>query len=382
MASQNTWGYDDAFADFNRTGNLLNVTGLDRMPGVGSYTPSRSWQDILRDNAYQMYGQQAYQMSPAQLEQIAQQNGILGGKEQGFGEIAMEGLTGPLAIPAAFLAAGALTGAFGGATGGEALLAGGGEVGSGYAASAPGSSLGGSGGSGMWEWLDDYSGGDWGDVADLATAEDAATGRGMIDMARTQGTELSPLWNSNTFGGGSSFLKNLGGLNTVKSLFTGGGPGGQTQGGSILNQFLGDPLGAAFNMTPFLLALNEANNQSDDLNSVIGKINGEGYQRAVLNPYDLETGLGRTAMSNDLDLRGVSGSSFGYQSLNNYDYMRALGRGDLASKAGLAAAGLEGNLVNQRNTNRNLLLGAGLNASGRMFQPQQDPFNLRALLGA
>ena len=81
-------------------------------------------------------------------------------------------------------------------------------------------------------------------------------------------------------------------------------------------------------------------------------------------------------MLNDQDLRGVRGSSFGDQSLSNYDYMRSLGRGDLASKAGMAYASTAGNLINARNTNRNLLLGAGLNASGRLFSPQRDPFDI------
>jgi hypothetical protein len=84
-------------------------------------------------------------------------------------------------------------------------------------------------------------------------------------------------------------------------------------------------------------------------------------------------------MMQDQQLRGVRGSSFGNNDITNYDYMRSLGRGDLFNRANVATAGLEGNLINQRNTNRNLLLGAGLNASGRMFQPQSDPFGLENL---
>src|SRR6185369_7539356 len=109
--------------------------------------------------------------------------------------------------------------------------------------------------------------------------------------------------------------------------------------------------------------------------------NGDAYSKSVLNPYDMDTGIGRQNMLQDQQLRGVRGSSFGDQSLTNYDYMRSLGRGDLFNRANLASAGLEGNLINQRNTNRNLLLGAGLNASGRMFSQQSDPFGLKNLLG-
>lgn len=150
-----------------------------------------------------------------------------------------------------------------------------------------------------------------------------------------------------------------------------GGSGGST-GGGILNTITTDPIGAAFNATPFLLALNEANRQSGDLNNVLNSVNADSYRRAVLDPYDMETGQGRYALQNDLGLRNVAGSSFGNQSLGNYDYMRAIGRGDMASKAATATAQLQGGLINARNTNRNLLLGAGLNASGKLFSPSQN----------
>jgi hypothetical protein len=177
-----------------------------------------------------------------------------------------------------------------------------------------------------------------------------------------------------------SKLKGLAGAGGIAGA-VGGAVGKNSTGGGILGNILNDPLGAAFNATPFLLALNEANRQGGDLNNVIGKINTDSYRKAVLDPFDLETGQGRAAMLSDLGQRGVAGSSFGYQALNNYDYSRNLARSDMASKADLASAGLEGQLINQRNTNRNLLLGAGLNASGRLFSPQQDPFDLKKLLG-
>lgn len=185
--------------------------------------------------------------------------------------------------------------------------------------------------------------------------------------------------------GGSSFgsaLKGITGISGLSRFLPGGNAsGGGTAGGNILNTFMGNPMQAAFNSTPFLLALAEANSQGKDIDNVLNKINGEAYTRSVLNPYDMDTGIGRNNMLQDQGLRGVRGSSFGDQSLNSYDYMRSLGRGDLASRAQIASAGLEGNLINQRNTNRNLLLGAGLNASGRLFEPQRDPFDLSKLLG-
>jgi hypothetical protein len=175
------------------------------------------------------------------------------------------------------------------------------------------------------------------------------------------------------------------------------GAGKQTLGQSILGQLGSDPLSAAFSATPFLLALHEANKQGGDINDTIGRMrsledsvsgNASPYMNALLNPYDQQTGTGRAALLQDQGLRGIRGSSFGDQSLNSYDYTRDLGRGDIASKALLGSAGLQGNLmnselgaINARNTNRNLLLGAGLSASGRLFQPEKDPFNLNTLLG-
>ncbi len=186
---------------------------------------------------------------------------------------------------------------------------------------------------------------------------------------------------------------------SIAKFLTGGGTGGagKTTGQSILGQIGSDPLGAAFSATPFLLALSEANKQGSDINDTIGRMQGlessisgnsSPYMNAILNPYDQETGTGRSALVQDQGLRGIRGSSFGDQALNSYDYSRDLGRGDLASKALLGSAGLQGQLmnselgaINARNTNRNLLLGAGLGASGKLFQPQQDPFNLKTLLG-
>jgi hypothetical protein len=252
----------------------------------------------------------------------------------------------------------------------------------------------GAGENGMWDWLDSFV--DNGDVLD-------PTGLGAGDMPGLAGNAdilngavLDPtglgagdlIFDNGSWGlpkipmQDSSWLelaKKYGGT-AVQGLraLMGDASGGATRstGGGMLDLFRSNPGEALFNSTPFLLALAEANRQSDDLNGVIGKINGDAYSRSVLNPYDMDTAMGRTNLMQDQTLRGVRGSSFGNNDITNYDYMRSLGRGDLFNRANVATAGLEGNLINQRNTNRNLLLGAGLNASGRMFQPQSDPFGL------
>jgi len=66
--------------------------------------------------------------------------------------------------------------------------------------------------------------------------------------------------------------------------------------------------------------------------------------QSITNPYDLQTGQGRTALSQSLQQRGVGGSSFGNQQLGNYDYQRGLGRGDLATRAAAGVAGTQGAL--------------------------------------
>jgi hypothetical protein len=264
---------------------------------------------------------------------------------------------------------------------------------------------GGTEGDGMWDWLDDIDTGggvDPGAEGTFNAPLEADTSTGAFDQFGMDNPNTG--FQDQGFDPGGSGDSGI--LSQLKSAYQAGtlgksayemltkalGAGGsasagssalakKSTGGGILDNILSDPLGSAFNATPFLLALSEANRQGGDLNNVIGKINSDAYRKSVLDPYDLETGQGRAMMQQDQGLRGVAGSSFGDQSLNNYDYMRNLGRGDIASKANLASAGLEGQLINTRNTNRNLLLGAGLNASGKLFSPQKDPFDLNKLFG-
>lgn len=238
-------------------------------------------------------------------------------------------------------------------------------------------------GGGMWDWLDTLDVG-MGDVpgyggvtpdmamqpaGGLFDPTTADLGFGNVDFPGYGGVTPDMVMQPAAGGGLLDTLSKYG-SKLYSALFGGGSEGGA--GGFSLGQ-------AAFNSTPFLLALAEANRQGDDLDGVIRRINGDAYSRSVLNPYDLDTGMGRTSLMEDQQSRGVRGSSFGQQSLNNYDYMRSLGRGDLFNRANIASAQLEGNLINTKNTNRNLLLGAGLNASGRLFAPD-DKFDLRKLL--
>ena len=174
--------------------------------------------------------------------------------------------------------------------------------------------------------------------------------------------------------------------------------GAGSQGQSIWDQITGNPMQALFNSTPFLLALAEANKQGGDIKGTIGRMEGlygqaganQGpFLDAVIQPYRRQTVAGRDALMSSLGQRRVLGSSFGNQDLTSYDTSRSLGEGELAAKALTSSLGLQGDLAKniggfqtQAATNRNLLLGAGLSASGKLFQPTPNPFDIRQLWGA
>jgi hypothetical protein len=170
--------------------------------------------------------------------------------------------------------------------------------------------------------------------------------------------------------------------------------GGGTNGGSSPGLF-DNLLGTVGNLSPALLAGYLGNSQRQDvmgqvgkLNDVAGGLSGPDFMRSITNPYDLQTGQGRTALGQGLQLRKIEGSSFGNQQLGNYDYQRGLGRGDLITRAATGVAGTQGQLYSNAlhgmvgaNAAYNNLLGAGLGASGSLFnRPGQT--GLGGLLGS
>ena len=316
--------------------------------------------------------------------------------DESFGSSFLDFAKNAAPLAAGFLGAGfGLQGLLGaGGLGGDALAGGAFDMGAGGVGEAMGLGGGSTTGGSMWDWLDQLIGNSPDIGAENVFGYDAANpwSNPLMPPAVPESPAQLQEWGLQEVSPGNWAMPNmptsaapatdwLSKINSLKSLLGGASGIGGSNGGSRLGQITSDPLGSAFNATPFLLALAQANKQGGDLDQVLSQINGQGYTQSVLNPYDMQTAAGRTALTDSLTNRGVIGSSFGYNDLNNFDYMRAMGRGDLASKAGLASAGLQGNLINQRNTNKNLLLGAGLNASGRLFSPQKDPFNLAALMG-
>jgi len=185
---------------------------------------------------------------------------------------------------------------------------------------------------------------------------------------------------------------------------TGGAAGGirppvvrPTMGQNILNQVRNDPFAAALSSAPFLLAMQQAQSQKNDIQPYIDKLNNlqgqfagneSAYMKSITDPYDMQTARGQGDLTQSLSQRGVLGSSFGNADLANYGYMRDTGRGNLLAQAKTQGIGAQGGLINSALTatnNRNLagnaLIGAGLGAAGKLFQTQEDPFNLKNLLG-
>lgn len=328
------------------------------------------------------------------------------------------------------IAAGAGAGA-GGGLAGDAALAGGGEVGSGYAASAPGwgaGEVGGTAGSGtltgstandtlgtsqgnnsMWDLVNNVGydpGGEGMYTAPSSNPDPYGLG---VDQYGNPTNQYAP----STFQGGQPDATNYGqtGLNyqqlaqkygpqlaqqIIKAGLGAGGGSGGTVGGGILGTLGSDPLQAGFNSLPFLLAMQQANAQGNQVDPIIARMSGladtaasntNGLVASAVDPYNKQTMAGRDALMADQSARGIRGSSFGDQGITNYDTTRSMGLGDLTASTQAKSLGLQGGLLDSvlkgttnAATSKNLLIGAGLSASGGLFKPQNDPFGLANLL--
>lgn len=312
-------------------------------------------------------------------------------------------------------AAGAAEGGAAGAGAAEGGAAGAGAV-EGGAGSASlvgdaGADTAGSNGGGMWDLVDNvgFDPGAEG-VYNAPIAEDTSTGAfdqfGMNNPNtgfQDQGFDPGGSWLESLKGYGQqgmdvyNKLKAIPGIAALLGNLQGKSAGNKSTGGGILNGVLNDPLGSAFNASPFLLAMAEANRQGNKTDPILARLSGladqagsneGGLLSSVTGPYNRQTMAGRDSLMADQSLRGVRGSSFGDQSLTSYDTTRSQGLGELTGSTQAKSLGLQGGLLNQllagqtqAATSRNLLLGAGLNASGKLFQPQSDPFGLKNLLG-
>jgi hypothetical protein len=198
-------------------------------------------------------------------------------------------------------------------------------------------------------------------------AADAVLGQDMLNLASTQGVDLSPLWNSNVFGaaGGAAAASGLGGL--IKGI------------GSGFKDLLGGvkglmPSGGAFDTAlataPVLAAINYAKNQSPFDVSRLEDTYNQFSPDALAYEFDQNTARGRDALTSSLTNRGVMGSSFGNMDLTNFQTSRDLGRRSLvnqglAQRGNIAATMLDAK-VKERGL-KNDLYGRSLLALGNIF---------------
>lgn len=240
------------------------------------------------------------------------------------------------------LAAGALGGAAGAGTyealGSMESLFGGGELASGLGAAE---TWGVNPRGGNMSWFDDlFNAGDLGNEATQFTTDPS-----LADLGGDYGGDF--------FGGGTYELPDeiLNGgsldtstLNTLRKLLL----GSNSNGKSIVDLLGGTSglLGAGIQAAPSLAAINYAKNQDPFDTSRLSSLYDSFNPESQAFQYDTNTGLGRTQLTSNLARRGISGSSFGDQSLNNYNTFRDLGRQSLINQGIGTQAGIAGQILN------------------------------------
>lgn len=365
MATQKTWGYNDALANFRATSaiapqmlanlnNPLQEGGASDMRNGGAPQFESTWEDVLRNNAYQTYGEAAFRMTPQQLEAHARQNGILGAKEQGFGEIAMEGLTGPLALPALFTGAGLMSGAFAGGAAAQGGLAAGGAMDMGGLGTAEAMGLGGG-----------YTSPALGAAADglYTFPGEAAVGNAAYPAGTASSSGLGGgFWSGVKDAAGP--LKEVAGLSGgLKNLFAPVNDG--------MNDLFGNDWGAkAAGSIPILAAMDYAKSQSPFDTSRLESTYNEFDPSALAYEYDQNTAKGRDSLTSSLQSRGVMGSSFGNNDITNFQTSRDLGRRSLVNQGLAARGGLASSLLDAQVKERALkndLYGRSLMALGNVL---------------
>ena len=168
-------------------------------------------------------------------------------------------------------------------------------------------------------------------------------GESLYGGTATQGLDMAAAesWLRNLVGGGVSGVGNNLISSGLRSLFGGSTGAG---GGGLLN-FLGGGLGSAINTAPILAAINYARNQSPFDTSRLESLYSGFDPQASAFQYDTNTGLGREELTSGLARRGISGSSFGDQSLTNYNTFRDLGRQSLINQGVGQQAGIAGQIL-------------------------------------
>jgi hypothetical protein len=182
-------------------------------------------------------------------------------------------------------------------------------------------------------WLDELTGGNgfnaggWGTDESLPISPDDAVS--------------SQSWLSQLFNGAPN-----GTASTLQKLLLGSTAGGGANG--LLSSLGGGSnglLGTLASVAPSLAAIAYARNQNPFDTSRLQSLYSQYNPEAQASQYDVNTGLGRTKLTSDLARRGVSGSSFGDQSLTNFNTARDLGRASLINQGVGTQAGIAGQIL-------------------------------------
>jgi len=220
-------------------------------------------------------------------------------------------------------------------------------------------------------------------AADLAQlAGQGLSPQQIAQVASAPGSSLG----SSLSSGGFNFLPNS---STLQKLLLGSQANGQPNG---LDQLLGKnglfggngALGGALALGPSLAAINYAKNQgpfdTSKLDSIYNGLQGNQspYLKSLTDPYDETTAQGYGRLTQSLQDRGVSGSSFGNMDLTNYNTVRDRGRADilgtgmnnqLTLQSGVASKLLDAQ-AKERELKNNLY-GSALYALAGGLRPQQ-----------
>jgi hypothetical protein len=376
MATQKIWGYDEARENFYRPydnlrkmhpafsgmsieqlQNVHNTPGLEGLFGSGEggggpVSPvgvgHRTWREVMLGGLPPGLAMQAQNWTDAQLESYTRQNGLLGGKEESFGEILKEGagIVTPFALSmlganylsglggAGELAGGAMD--MGGLGAGEAM-----GLGGGYTSPA----LGATAAEGLYTFPGEAAVGNAAYPAGTATSSGVGGG----------------LWSG--IKGAASSIKDVGGLGGLKNLFAPVDEG--------MNDLFGNDWGAkAAGSIPILAAMDYAKSQSPFDTSRLESTYNQFDPSALAYEYDQNTARGRDSLTSGLQSRGVMGSSFGNNDITNFQTSRDLGRRSLVNQGLAARGGLASSILDAQVKERALkndLYGRSLMALGNVL---------------
>lgn len=126
----------------------------------------------------------------------------------------------------------------------------------------------------------------------------------------------------------------------------------------------------AAGIAPGLAAIAYAKNQGPFDTSRMTSLYDQYNPQALAGQYDINTGLGRTSLESSNAARGLSGSTFGNDSMNNFNTSRDIGRSQLVSQGALGANGIASSILDAQIKHRALqndLYGRALYSIGNVF---------------